>query len=180
MENSNGTVHPGGSFPVKSNTFCGITFFPFLPRRRRFSVPFVRITSARLHVERKWKIYCYFVNGTTQSRSCFRYQKKNQYHLTENQFTEISVQMVNAQSGCVRRLVTEGKKEIIARLRVVFDFPSRIVEWAKGERALKSLIARKAPFSREVIFTCACVSLASLSLRENKGSTCSLDYCYFY
>ena len=106
--------------------------------------------------------------------------KKNQYHLTENQFTEISVQMVSAQSGCVRRLVTEGKKEIIARLRVVFDFPSRIVEWAKGERALKSLIARKAPFSREVIFTCACVSLASLSLRENKGSTCSLDYCYFY
>ena len=76
MENSNGTVHPGGSFPVKSNTFCGITFFPFLPRRRRFSVPFVRITSARLHVEKKRKIYCYFVNGTTQSRSCFRYQKK--------------------------------------------------------------------------------------------------------
>ena len=58
----------------------------------------------------------------------FSVSKKNQYHLTENQFTEISVQMVSAQSGCVGRLVTEGKKEIITRLRVVFDFPSRIVE----------------------------------------------------
>ena len=180
MENSNGTVHPGGNFPVESNTFCGITFFPFLPRRRRFSVTFVRITSARLHVERKRKIYWHFVNGTTQSRSCFRYQKKYQYHLTENQFTEISVQMVSAQSECIGRLGTEGKKEIIARLRVVLYFLSRIVERAKCKRASKSPIARKAPFSRGVIFTCACVSLAPLSLRENKGSTCSLDYCYFY
>ena len=37
----------------KSNTFRGITFFPFLPKRPKFSVPFVWITSARLHVERK-------------------------------------------------------------------------------------------------------------------------------
>ena len=37
----------------KSNTFRGITFFPFLPKRLKFSVPFVWITSARLHVERK-------------------------------------------------------------------------------------------------------------------------------
>ena len=29
------------------------------------------------------KIYRYFVNGTTQSRSCFRCQKKYQYHFTE-------------------------------------------------------------------------------------------------
>ena len=28
-ENSNGTVHPGGKFPEKSNTFRGIAFFPF-------------------------------------------------------------------------------------------------------------------------------------------------------
>ena len=56
--------------------FKGITFFPFLPKRAKFSVPFVWITSARLHVERKRKIYRYFENGTTQSRSCFRYQKK--------------------------------------------------------------------------------------------------------
>ena len=70
-------------FRKKSNTFRGITFFPFLPKRPKFSVPFVWITSAKLHVERKWKIYRYFVNGTTQSRSCFRCQKKYQYHLTE-------------------------------------------------------------------------------------------------
>ena len=179
-ENSNGTVHPGGNFPEKINTFRGITFFPFLPRRLRFSVPFVWITSARLHVGRKRNIYWYFVNGTTQSRSCFRYQQKYQYHLTENQFTEISVQMVSAQSGCVGRLGKEGKKEIIARLRVVLHFPSRIVERGKCERASKLPIARKAPFSREVIFTRARVSLAPLSLRENKASTRSLDYCYFY
>ena len=118
--------------------------------------------------------------GTTQSRSCFRPRKKYQYHLTENQFTEISVQMVSAQSECIGRLGTVGKKEIIARLRVVLYFLSRIVERAKCKRASKSPIARKAPFSRGVIFTCACVSLAPLSLRENKGSTCSLDYYYFY
>ena len=44
-------------FRIKSNTFRGIPFFPFLPKRPKFSVPFVWITSARLHVERKWKIY---------------------------------------------------------------------------------------------------------------------------
>ena len=55
----------------KSNIFRGITFSPFLPKRPKFSVPFVWITSARLHVERKWKIYRYFVNVTTQSFSCF-------------------------------------------------------------------------------------------------------------
>ena len=40
-------------FRKKSNTFRDITFFPFLPERPKFSVPFVWITSARLHVERK-------------------------------------------------------------------------------------------------------------------------------
>ena len=63
---------PVGIFRKKSNTFRGITF---LPKRPKFSVPFVWITSARLHVERKRKIYRYFVNGTTQSRFCFRCQK---------------------------------------------------------------------------------------------------------
>ena len=69
-------------FRQKSNTFRGIIFFPFLPKRPKFSVSFVWITSARLHVEREWKMRRYFVNGTTQSRSCFRCQKKYQYHLT--------------------------------------------------------------------------------------------------
>ena len=35
-ENSNGTVHPGGNFPEKSNTFRGITFFTCLPKRPKF------------------------------------------------------------------------------------------------------------------------------------------------
>ena len=82
-ENSNGTVHPGGNFPEKSNTFRGITLFPSLPEQPKFSVPSVCITSARLHVERRRKSYRYFVNGTTQFRSCFRCQKIYQYHLTE-------------------------------------------------------------------------------------------------
>ena len=53
-------------FRQKSNTFRSITFFPFFPKQPKFSVPFVWITSARLHVERKRKIYRYFVNGKTQ------------------------------------------------------------------------------------------------------------------
>ena len=32
-ENLNGTVHPGGNVPDKRNTFRGITFFPFSPKR---------------------------------------------------------------------------------------------------------------------------------------------------
>ena len=47
-------------FRKKSNTFRGITVFPFLLKRPKFSVPFVWITSAKLHVERKQKIYRYF------------------------------------------------------------------------------------------------------------------------
>ena len=52
------------------------------------------ITSARLQVERKRKIYGYFVNGTTQSRSCFRCQK-NTSTIWRKFFTEISAQMVS-------------------------------------------------------------------------------------
>ena len=77
-------------FRKKSNAFRGITFFPLSPKRPKFSVPFVGITSARRQVERKRKIYRYFVNGTIQARSRFRFQKKYQYlqngkcHLSEN------------------------------------------------------------------------------------------------
>ena len=39
-ENSNGTIHPSGNFPEKSNTFRGTTFSSFLPKRPKFSVPF--------------------------------------------------------------------------------------------------------------------------------------------
>ena len=74
--NSNGTVHPGGNFPEEPNLwrYC---LLPVFTETTEFSVPFVWITSARVHVERKRKIYRYFVNNTTQSRSCSR------KHLTE-------------------------------------------------------------------------------------------------
>ena len=38
-------------FLKKSNTFRGITFLPFLPKRPKFSVPFVWITTARLQIK---------------------------------------------------------------------------------------------------------------------------------
>ena len=82
-------------FREKSNTFRGtcITFFTFLPKRPKFSAPFVWITSAGLQVKRKRKIYWYFVHGTTQSRSCFRCRKKYQYHLTENFHRKVSARI---------------------------------------------------------------------------------------
>ena len=94
-ENSNGTVHPVNILRKRSNTFRGITVFPFLPKRPKVSVPFVWITSARFHLERKRKIYRYFVNGTTQSRSCFRCQKNTSTISLTEFFTEISVLMVS-------------------------------------------------------------------------------------
>ena len=59
--------------------------FPlFLPKRSKFFCTICLTEySVRLHVLRKRKLYRYFVNGTTQSRSCFRCPKKYQYHLTE-------------------------------------------------------------------------------------------------
>ena len=51
-----------------------LPFSRFYRNDRNF-VPFIWITSARLHVQRKRKLYRYFVNGTTQSRACFWCQK---------------------------------------------------------------------------------------------------------
>ena len=68
----------------------GIPFevLPFSNSYREFSDrrrPFVWITSARPHVERKWKIYWYFVNGTTLNPvPVLGAKKRYQYHLTEN------------------------------------------------------------------------------------------------
>jgi len=62
-------------FRKKSNTFRGITLFPFSPKRPKFSVPFVEITSARLHVERKRKIYRYFVMIQLNPVPVFRTKK---------------------------------------------------------------------------------------------------------
>ena len=95
-------------FRQKSNTFRGIIFFPFLPKRRKFSVSFVWITSARLHVEREWKMRRYFVIGTTQSRSCFRCQKNTSIIWRES-LTEISVQMVSAHNHAFSRSIYRKK-----------------------------------------------------------------------
>ena len=99
-ENSNGLFIPEEIFREKGNTFRGNTFFRFLPKRPKCSVPFVWITSARLQVERKRKVYQYFVNGTTQSRPCFRCQK-NTSTIWRKFFTEISVQMVSTPKAGV-------------------------------------------------------------------------------
>ena len=80
---------------IQMERFIPVEIFPFLPKRQKFPVPFVWINSARLHVERERNIYRYFVNGTTQSSSCFRCQK-NISTIGRKFFTEISLQMVSA------------------------------------------------------------------------------------
>ena len=102
-ENSNGTVHPGGNFPEKRNTFRGITFFPFLPKRLKFFVPFVWLTSARLPLEaegEKWRSFprraMVFRKCTTLANVSFRKRFQIQYHLSDV-FAEVSLQMVSAR-----------------------------------------------------------------------------------
>ena len=75
-----GRIQMGRLFPVeilrkKVIPFEVFPFSCFYRNDRDFPYHLSRITSARLHVERKRKIYRYFVNCTTQSRSCFRCQK---------------------------------------------------------------------------------------------------------
>ena len=83
-------------FREKSNTFRGITFFPFLAKQPKFSVPFVWITSTRLQVERKRKIYRYFVNGTLNPVPVFGPKKKKKIPVPfDGSFHQISVQMVS-------------------------------------------------------------------------------------
>ena len=57
VENSNGMVYPGRNFPEKSNTFRGITCFPFLPKRPKLLVAFVSLTSARLPFEAEGDLF---------------------------------------------------------------------------------------------------------------------------
>ena len=72
-----------------------LPFSHFYCNDQNFTVPFVWITSARLHFERKRKIYQYFGSGTTQSHSCFRFQKIP----VPFDGNEISVQMVSAPNN---------------------------------------------------------------------------------
>ena len=81
-ENSNGTVHPGGNYPEKKEYLSRYYFFPVLTKRPKFSVPFVWITSARLHVERKKNlpVFCKWYNSIPFLLSV---PEKYQYHMTE-------------------------------------------------------------------------------------------------
>ena len=63
--------------------FEGITFSHFYRNERNFLYLLFGLLVPGFTVERKRKIYRYFVNGTTQSRSCFRYQKKKKVNLVE-------------------------------------------------------------------------------------------------
>ena len=97
-------------------------FFNAFRRNCRWvPLPIVWIASARLHLERKRKLYRYFVNGTTQSRSCFRCQK-NTSTIWRKFSTEISVKMVSVQrvySLCADvRPPFEGGRTSVHRLRV--------------------------------------------------------------
>ena len=44
-------------FRKQSDTFRGITFFPFLPKRPKFFVPFIWLTSARLPPEAEGDLF---------------------------------------------------------------------------------------------------------------------------
>ena len=121
-ENSNGRFILEEIFREKSNTFRGITFFRFLPKRPKVFLPFFWITSARLQVERKRKIYLYFVNGTTQSRPCFRHQKRSQYHLTEI---------------FQRNFRTNGKLQLPCSFRAVFLNALSPLSWSLEQPRLK-------------------------------------------
>ena len=72
--------------------------------------------------ERERKIYLYFVNGTTQSRSCFRYQKKSQYHLTEI---------------FQRNFRTNGKLQLPCSFRAIFLNALSPLSWSLEEPRLK-------------------------------------------
>ena len=82
-------------FRKESNTFQGITFFPLLPRRHKFSVPFVWITSGRLQVERKRKFTSILWMVQFNPVPVFGAQK-NTSTIWRKFFTDISVQMVRA------------------------------------------------------------------------------------
>ena len=87
---------PGEIFRKKSNTFRGITVFPLLPKRPKFSVPFVWITSARLHVERKRIIYRYFVMVQLNPVPVFGAKKNTRSTISRKFFTENSLQMLSS------------------------------------------------------------------------------------
>ena len=129
---------PGNS----GETFRGITFFP---KRPKFSVPFVCITSVRLHFQRKRKLYRYFVNGTTQSHSCFRCPKNYQY-LWRKFSTEISVQMVRAPGLLERKKTTRRSLFFRLNFNVYSDVDNRERARARNKKKQRKriFVGRKA------------------------------------
>ena len=85
-------------FLKKSNTFLAVLPVSRFNRNDRDCLYRLFGLLAPGFISRESKNW-YFVNGTatTQSRSCFRCQRKYQYHLTEV-FTEISLQIVSTQA----------------------------------------------------------------------------------
>ena len=125
-------------FREKSNAFRGITFFPFLPKGPKSPVPFSWITSARLQVERKRKIYRYFVNGTTQSRSCFRCHKKIPVILWRKFFTEISVQMASAPDFVSKFNLRKEQKTVLCNFKLLKNDRSKLLVMSCIEQILHS------------------------------------------
>ena len=125
-------------FRKKSNIFRGITFFPFLTKRAKFSVPFVWITSPRLHVERKWKIYRYFVNGTTRSCSCFRCQIltnqiNNQSIIPSTDVIQLTLTLKMTTAQVLKTSVSVNLTTVLFRTTVTRTFNlNLLLKWLLG------------------------------------------------
>ena len=75
-QNSTGTVQPGRNFPQKKVIpFKVLPFARFYRNDRNFLHHMFGLPVPGFMSREKRKIYLCFVNGTTQSRSCFRCQK---------------------------------------------------------------------------------------------------------
>ena len=102
-ENLNGTVHPGGNVPDKRNTFRGITFFPFSPKRPEIFCTICLVNQCQASSwGKRWffvnpgllVIWC-FANCTTLTHSSFRKRFHFAVTISQKPFTEMFLQMVS-------------------------------------------------------------------------------------
>ena len=82
-------------FRKKSNTFPGITVFPFLPKRPKFSVPFVSLNPG--FISRESEKFTGILQMVQLNPVPVFGAKKNTSTISRKFFTKISVQMVSAQ-----------------------------------------------------------------------------------
>ena len=96
VENSNGMVHPDGNFPDKSNTFQGIIFFPFLPKKIMTKIFCTICLVNQWSQTSSWGGWCMicFNPGTTLTHSSFKNVFKSST-ICQKFFTEISLQTVS-------------------------------------------------------------------------------------